>query len=142
MRRTVAAWRAFSWGWRPPVRPRARAAARPSRVPSTISSRWNSSIAPRTWKTRRPCGVVVSICCFRTTRPTPRFAQLVGEREEVLQRRHRAGQARDDEHIALAQVRQGLIELGALGELAGHRIGEDLVASVGGQLIDLAVVFP
>jgi len=49
MRRTVAACRAFSLGLRPPVRPRVRAAARPSRVPSTISSRWNSSIAPRIW---------------------------------------------------------------------------------------------
>ena len=39
MRRSVAAWRAFSLGLRPPVRPRARAASRPSRVPSTISSR-------------------------------------------------------------------------------------------------------
>jgi hypothetical protein len=32
-----------------------------------ISSRWNSSIAPRTWKTSRPVGVVVSMCCLRTT---------------------------------------------------------------------------
>ena len=41
-------------------------------LPSTISSRWNSSIAPRIWKTSRPVGVVVSICCLRTTRPAPR----------------------------------------------------------------------
>src|ERR1039457_2056862 len=57
------------------LRPRARAAARPSWVPSTISSRWNSSIAASTWKTSRPCGVVVSIACLRTTRPTPRAAR-------------------------------------------------------------------
>jgi len=69
------------------------------------------------------------------------LAQLVDEREEVLQRPHRAGQPGDDEHVPLAQVGQGLVQFGALGELAGHLVGEDLVASVGGQLIDLAVVF-
>jgi hypothetical protein len=69
------------------------------------------------------------------------LAQLVGEREEVLQRPHRPGQAGDDEHVALAQVGQGLVELGAGGELAGRGVGEDLVASVAGQLVDLAVVF-
>jgi hypothetical protein len=69
------------------------------------------------------------------------LAQLVGEREQVLERPHGAGQAGDDEHVAFAQVGQRLVELGALGELAGRLIGEDLVASVGGQVIDLAVVF-
>jgi hypothetical protein len=59
----------------------------------------------------------------------------------VLQRSHRAGQAGDDEHVALAEVGQGLVELGAGGELAGRGVGEDLVASVGGQVIDLAVSF-
>ena len=69
------------------------------------------------------------------------LAQLVGEREQVLQRPHRAGQAGDDEHVALAQIGQRLVQLGPLGELAGRLVGEDLVASVGGQVIDLAVVF-
>jgi len=83
--------------------------------------------------------VVVSICCFRTTRPTPR-SQLVGEREQVLQRPHRAGQPGDDEHVAPARVGQRPVELGAGGELAGHGVGEDLLAPVSGQVIDLAVV--
>lgn len=73
-------WLAVSLGLRPLVLPRARAAARPSRVPSTMSSRWNSSRAPRKWNTRRPCGVVVSICCLRTTRPTPRPRRSFSER--------------------------------------------------------------
>ena len=59
----------------------------------------------------------------------------------MLQRPHRAGQAGDDEHVARAQVGQRLVQLGAGGELAGRLVGEDLVASVGGQVIDLAVVF-
>jgi hypothetical protein len=69
------------------------------------------------------------------------LAQLVGERQEVLQRPHRAGQPGDDEYVALTQVGQAPIELGAGGVLAGGGVGEDLVASVGGQLVDLAVVF-
>ncbi len=68
------------------------------------------------------------------------LAQLVGQREQVLQRPHGAGQAGDDEHVARAQVGQRLVELGAGGVLAGGGVGEDLAASVGGQVIDLAVV--
>src|SRR5271166_5696196 len=68
------------------------------------------------------------------------LAQLAGEREQVLQRPHRAGQPGDDQHVAFAQVGQRLVELGAGGELAEGGVGEDLVASVGGQVIDLAVV--
>jgi hypothetical protein len=45
---------------RPPTRPRALAAVRPSRVPETISSRMNSARAANTWNTSRPPGVVVS----------------------------------------------------------------------------------
>ena len=69
------------------------------------------------------------------------LAQLVGKRQEVLERPHRAGQPGDDQHVARAQVGQRLVELGAGGELAGRGVGEDLVAAVGGQVIDLAVVF-
>src|SRR5271157_5438110 len=68
------------------------------------------------------------------------LAQLVGQREQVLERPHRAGQPGDDEDVAGAQVGQGLVELGAGGVLAGGGIGEDLLAPVGGQVIDLAVV--
>ena len=67
-------------------------------------------------------------------------AQLVGERQEVLQRPHRPGQPGDDEDVARAEVGQGLVELGAGGVLAGGGVGEDLLASVGRQVVDLAVV--
>src|SRR5208283_2001636 len=68
------------------------------------------------------------------------LAQLVGEGEQVLEGPHGAGQPGDGEDVAGAQVGQGLVELGAGGVLAGGGVGEDLVASVGGQVIDLAVV--
>ena len=38
------------------------------------------------------------------------------------------------------EIGQGLVELGAGGVLAGRGVGEDLLAAVGGQVIDLAVV--
>jgi hypothetical protein len=57
---------------RPPVRPRSRAAARPSRVPATMSSRMNSASAAKTWNTSRPPGVVVSRASCSEVNPTPR----------------------------------------------------------------------
>src|SRR6266516_1731298 len=93
MRRTVAALAALSLGLRPPARPRARAASRPSRVPSMISSRWNSSIAPRTWKTSRPVSAGRVDLLLQDDQADAALAQLVGEREQVLQRPHRPGQA-------------------------------------------------
>src|SRR5271165_5454792 len=68
------------------------------------------------------------------------LAQLVGEGEQVLERAHGAGQPGDDEDVASAEVGQGLVQLGAGGVLAGRGVGEDLLASAGGQVIDLAVV--
>jgi hypothetical protein len=38
----------------------------------------------------------------------------------------------DNQHVALAQVGQRLVDLVPSGELAGRHVGEDLVASVGG----------
>jgi len=54
----VVALEANSLGLRPPLRPRARAASRPSRVRSEIRDASNSKVA-RTWKNMRPAGVVL-----------------------------------------------------------------------------------
>ena len=50
------------------------------------------------------------------------LAQLVGERQEVLQRPHRPGQPGDEEYVACAQVGRGPVELGASGVLAGRGV--------------------
>jgi hypothetical protein len=77
-----------------------------------ISSRWNSSIAPRIWKTRRPGRRGRIDVLPEDDQPgAAAGAQLVGEREQVLERPHGAGQPGDDEHVALAQVGQGPVEL-------------------------------
>jgi len=57
---------------RPPVRPRARAAASPSRVLATISSRWSSARTDSIPNIAWPSAVVVSMPCSVTWRPTPR----------------------------------------------------------------------
>jgi len=55
----------------PPTRPQALAAASPSYVPATMSSLMNSATAAKTWKTRRPPGVVVSRFACSEVNPTP-----------------------------------------------------------------------
>ena len=57
---TSAAWAWLSLALAPPTRPRARTAARPSLVFSTISSRRYSSKAAKMWNCRRPPAVVVA----------------------------------------------------------------------------------
>jgi hypothetical protein len=60
---------------RPPMRPRARAAAKPAWVRSAISSRSNSAQAAKMPKASRPLAVAVSICApapASTLRPMPR----------------------------------------------------------------------
>lgn len=63
---------------RPPTRPRARAASRPSRVPETISSRMNSARAAKTWKTSRPPGVVVQLPHVHPAEPTAQHLHASG----------------------------------------------------------------
>ena len=71
MRCAWSRWQLGELGGRPPVRPRARAEARPSRVPSTMASRSNSARAARNRKNSRPIGVVVSMPCSSTMKSTP-----------------------------------------------------------------------
>jgi hypothetical protein len=56
---------------RPPVRPRARAAARPAIVRSLTNSRSNWASEPKMWKINRPPGVVVSMDSVNDRNPTP-----------------------------------------------------------------------
>jgi hypothetical protein len=56
---------------RPPMRPSARAAARPAEVRSRIMARSNSAKAPTIYIIIRPAGVVVSICSVSERKPAP-----------------------------------------------------------------------
>ncbi len=66
------------FGLRPPLRPLARAEARPARVRSEIKSRSNSAREAKMPKISLPAGVVVSIAApwpVSTLRPMPRFVR-------------------------------------------------------------------
>ena len=56
--------RSLSFFGRPPLRPRARADARPARVRSRMIERSSSASAAVIWKMNEPIGVVVSIACW------------------------------------------------------------------------------
>jgi hypothetical protein len=71
IRRAALTWSGDSAGGRPPLRPRARAAASPALVRSRIRSRSNSASAAKTWNTSRPPEEVVSIVSCKERNPTP-----------------------------------------------------------------------
>lgn len=125
---------------RPPMRPRARAAARPSRVPETISSRMNSARAAKTWKTSLPPGVVVSRFSCREVKPIPRRRRsptvviVLEEAGESVQRWHDEGVPGVHELEAGGQFRP-------VGVASGLLLGEDAPAAGGFERVELALQF-
>ncbi len=76
-RRAARTWSALSFEGRPPLRPRALAAASPAIVRSRMISRSNWANAPNRWNTSRPPAVVVSIDSRSDRNPTPRSSSAV-----------------------------------------------------------------
>src|SRR6266571_192473 len=100
---------------RPPRRPRARAAARPTAARSAISSRSNSASAAKMWKIRRPVLVVVSIPSCSDANATPAAGQR-GVGEDLLA-------ARRVQRVGLpVQVLGGAGDPGVADTLAGERV--------------------
>ena len=67
---------ALSFGLRPPLRPRARAAANPALVRSRIRLCSNSASAPKMWKMSFPPVLVVSMLSVSERNPTDRSSSL------------------------------------------------------------------
>ena len=123
MRRTVAACRAFSFGLRPPG-----AAAGPGGLEAlagALDDQLALELIDRAENMEnQPPGRRGGVdLLLQDDQADAALAQLLGERQQVLQRPHRARQPGDDEHVALAQVGQRLVELGAVGVLAGGGVG-------------------
>jgi|GEM_PF-2456575 hypothetical protein len=78
----------------PPTRPLALAAANPSSDASRSCSRWSCAAAPRTAKTIRPPGVVVSMDSVRLFSPTP----MVCKRSDKASRSRRFLESREREY--------------------------------------------
>ena len=140
MRRTVAAWRSFSLGLRPPVRPRAAAQALPGALDHQLAL--DSLIAPRKVEAPgRPCGVAASICLLQDDQADAGArAARRARREQALEGPHGAGQPGDDEDVAGAQVGQGLVELGVAARWPEAVSVKIFSHPEAGQVIDLAVV--
>ncbi len=68
---------ASSFGFRPPSRPRERAAANPARVRSRIKLRSNSASAAKRWNTSFPVALPVSIFSVTDSKKTPRLSKSV-----------------------------------------------------------------
>ena len=129
------AWRICSAviaGGRPRRWPRARAASRPSRVPSTMSSRMNLARAAKTWKTSRRPGWWCP-APRAGTEPDAAAAQPGHDGDQVLQGPGQPVQARHDQGVAGAEVVQARGELGTVGGLARQLVGEDPDAAGLGQ---------
>ena len=91
---------------RPPRRPLARAAARPARVRSTISSRSNSASAAKMPKIRRPlagAGVDLGAGASQHAQADTAGAQFVHGRHQMFQVASEAVQLPDDEGVARLQ---------------------------------------
>ena len=115
----------------PPFRPRARAAARPSWVRSTIRSCSNSAIAASMWKKSRPPGVVVSMPWDRARRPMPRAWRSSATCLRVADRPAQAVQLGDHQGVAGTQVGQRFVQRAAVGQGARRVVGEHLLAAGG-----------
>jgi hypothetical protein len=112
---------------RPPTRPRARAAASPSRVPSTMVSRSNSASPAMMRKNSRPIGVEVSMPCSSTMKSTWRASNQANRVEQVPMVAASALQTGDDHLVAGLQACHQLVEVWAGGKFAGCLVDVDPV---------------
>ena len=130
---------------RPPLRPRARAEARPARVRSEMSSRSNSARAAKIPKTSFPEAVVVSMaapCPLRTGRPVPRsvrswtiaLCQVVDDVNQKPQVSTEPVKLPDNQGVPVPQGLKARDELRAVVFLSrGHVFVERAGVDAGGQ---------
>jgi hypothetical protein len=115
-------------GW-PPTLPRLRAASSPSRVRSEIRSRSNCAMEAKTWNVRRPAGVVVSMSSASERKPAPRSLIGVHDLEQVLERAREPVVLGHHHDVALAELVEEPVELGARAQRAADLVGEDAARS-------------
>src|SRR6266568_5474298 len=124
---------------RPPRRPRARAAARPTAARSAISSRSNSASAAKMWKIRRPVLVVVSIPSCSDANATPAAGQRVDGLHQMPKRPAQPVQPPHHQRVPGPQIPHAQRELRPLGQLPRRGVGEDLLAARRVQRVGLPV---
>jgi hypothetical protein len=108
-------------------------------VRSRIRSRSNSARAPKTWKTSFPLAVVVSIPSVRLLNPHALLGQAGDGVDQVAEAAAEAVQPPDHEGVAGAELFQGPVQRGALGEGAGHGVEVDPAGLDAGGLEGVAL---
>lgn len=112
----------------PPLRPRARAAARPSWVHSTIRSCSNSAIAASMWEEASAgCRRVDSL--RQCTQADPALLQFLCNLFEVTHRAAQPVQLCDDQGISVPDVLKHLVKRRPTGEDTRGVFNEDFLAS-------------
>ena len=116
---------------RPPMRPSARAAARPAEVRSRIMARSNSAKEPTICIIMRPAGVVVSMFSVIERKPAPACGDPLHDVQHVLQRAGQAVELPDDDGVAFAQVVEHAVQLRPVPTAARGRLLEHAPAAGG-----------
>ena len=86
------------------------AARSPTLVRSEILSRSNWAMEAKTWNTRRPVEVVVSMSSARDRKPAPR-SRIANDLQEIFQEPRQTVVLGDDHNIAVAKLVQHLVQL-------------------------------
>src|SRR5450759_2440218 len=116
-------------GFRPPLRPRARAAASPAGVRSRMRAASYSAIRANIPNTTAPCAVVVSTSPLLSDRtPTPRACRVV----TMSMRSRRLRPSR-----SIRQIGEAGRPLRPVGLRAAGPVGVDLQAVLGGERVEL-----
>ena len=123
-------------GGRPPIRPRARLAAKAMRVHSRRSSTSNCPRAAKMWRISRPVALVVSMFSCSDRRPMPRACKVSTKLAHGSRQTIEPG---DDQHITVAGERQGGGKLRPVCSGAAHQFLEHSLAPSGMEGVDLTV---
>ena len=126
-------------GGRPPIRPRARLAARAVRVRSRRSSTSNCPRAAKMWRISRPVALVVSMFSCSDRRPDAACRQGVHGGQKLAHGSRQSVKPGDDQHITLAGELQCGGKLWAIGAGAAHRFLEHPLAPGSIEGVDLSI---
>src|SRR5690242_9308592 len=104
---------------RPPMRPSARAAARPAEVRSRIMARSNSAKAPTICIIIRPAGVVGVDRLGNRAEARAGVPDSLHDMQHVLERARQAVELPDDDDVTLPQLIEHALQLGPVPASAG-----------------------
>jgi hypothetical protein len=106
-------------------------------VRSRIRSRSNSANAPKTWKTKRPPGVVVATCSLQAAKADAAVFERADGVDQVPQAAPEPIELPHHQRVAGPQVVEGAGEFGPLRDRAARLLAEHALAARGLQRVEL-----